>query len=184
MLLGLVSQVKLTLRNTLFLHAVTSFLSQRLLHKKTNSRQFWEFVFTFVKRWELAKNSILTVASILADTLVRYICRNIIGAQGKRSLHWRWSFISTFAELHGHGDECWPTEVTWYVQYFRGVRIARMLSPAAFCLSEQFHRSPRAGWDWSVVSQAIPDYYYSSLCHIHLWTNIVRITRKNPGERE
>ena len=32
--------------------------------------------------------------------------------QEKRSLHSRWNFIPTLTELHGHGDDRWPTEVT------------------------------------------------------------------------
>ena len=34
----------------------------------------------------------------------------------------RWNFISTSIELHGHGDERWPTEVTSNT-HFRGVRV-------------------------------------------------------------
>ena len=43
---------------------------------------------------------------------MKCICRNISCALGKWSLHSRWKFISTFTELHVHGDERWPTEVT------------------------------------------------------------------------
>ena len=38
----------------------------------------------------------------------------------KWSFHSRWNFISTFTELHVHGDERWPLEVTSNT-YFRGV---------------------------------------------------------------
>ena len=53
-----------------------------------------------------------SLASILSDTFVKCICRNISCALGKWSLQSRWNFISTFTELHVHGDERWPTEVT------------------------------------------------------------------------
>ena len=52
------------------------------------------------------------LASLLTDKLVQCICRNVNGAQGKRSLHSRWNFNSTFTELHSHDDQSWPTEVT------------------------------------------------------------------------
>ena len=48
-------------------------------------------------------------------------------ALGKWSLHSRWNFISTFAELHVHGDERWPTEVTSST-YFRGFSMCATLS--------------------------------------------------------
>ena len=38
--------------------------------------------------------------------------RSISCAQGKRSLYSRWNVILTFIELHDHGGERWPTEVT------------------------------------------------------------------------
>ena len=42
--------------NTLFYRAVSSILSQRLLHKMTNTRQFWWYlVFTLVKRQNSGK---------------------------------------------------------------------------------------------------------------------------------
>ena len=59
------------------------------------------------------------LASILSDTFVKCIYHNISCALGKWSLHSRWNFISTFAKLHVHGDERWPTEVTSNT-YFRG----------------------------------------------------------------
>ena len=79
------------------------------------------------------------LASILSHTFVECICRNISCALGKWSLYSRWNFISTFTELHLHGDERWPTEVT-STTYSRGVgqawhklvgrmRIASMTSP-------------------------------------------------------
>ena len=62
---------------------------------------------------------------------------NAIGAQGrsttvpcwictkrKRSLHSRWNFLSTFTELHSHGDERWPTAVTSNT-YFRDAQYNR-----------------------------------------------------------
>ena len=52
-------------------------------------------------------------ASILTDELVQCICRNPKCAQGQRSgLYSTWNSTSIFNELHGHGDERWPTEVT------------------------------------------------------------------------
>ena len=57
---------------------------------------------------------------ILSDTFVKCICRNMNCGQGKWSLHSRWSFISTFTELHIHGDERWPMEVMSNA-CFRGV---------------------------------------------------------------
>ena len=60
------------------------------------------------------------VASILSNTFIKCICRSISCALGKWSLHSRWNFTSTFTELHVHGDERWPTEVTSNT-YFRGV---------------------------------------------------------------
>ena len=74
------------------------------------------------------------LASILSDTFVKYIRRNISCVQGKQCLHSRWNFISTSTELHGHGDERWPIDVTsktyfrWPTEvtsktYFRGVRL-------------------------------------------------------------
>ena len=49
-------------------------------------------------------------------------------AQGKWSLHSRWNFISTFTELHVHGDERWPMQVTSKT-YFCGV------NKKSFCCS-------------------------------------------------
>ena len=54
--------------NTLFCRAVTSILSQRLLHKMTHSRQSWK------EREDSQETQYL--ASILADKLVQCICRN------------------------------------------------------------------------------------------------------------
>ena len=63
---------------------------------------------------------LLLLSSLRPDTSVKCICRNINCAQGKWRLHSRWNFPSTFTELHVHGDERWPTEVTSNT-YFRGV---------------------------------------------------------------
>ena len=55
---------------------------------------FWQLVFTFVRRQNVPRNSIL--ASILTDESVQCNCRNINCAQGKQNLHSRRIFISTF----------------------------------------------------------------------------------------
>ena len=47
-----------------------------------------------------------------SDTLVKWICRNISCALGRWNLHSRWNFISNFNELHVHGDERWPVEMS------------------------------------------------------------------------
>ena len=60
------------------------------------------------------------LASILSDTFIKCICHNTSCTLGKWSLHSRWNFISAFTELHVHGGECWPVEVTSNT-YFRGV---------------------------------------------------------------
>ena len=52
---------------------------------------------------------------IISDTFVTRILRNISCALGKQSLYSRWKFISTFTELHGHGDERWPRTDVKYV---------------------------------------------------------------------
>ena len=52
---------------------------------------------------------------IISDTFVTRILRNISCALGKQSLYSRWKFISTFTELHGHGDERWPRSDVKYV---------------------------------------------------------------------
>ena len=53
------------------------------------------------------------LASVLSDTFVKCInVATISCAQGKRSLHSRSNFISTFTQLHVHGDERWPMEIT------------------------------------------------------------------------
>ena len=46
------------------------------------------------------------------DTFVKCIYCNISCAQEKWSLYSRWNSISTFTELHVHGDVRWPMEVT------------------------------------------------------------------------
>ena len=66
----------------------------------------FQLVFTFVKRQNLAKKT-RYLASILSDTFVKCNCRNMNCALGKWSLHSRWNFVSTFTELHVHGDERW-----------------------------------------------------------------------------
>ena len=99
--------------NTLFCRAVTSILSQRLLHKMTNSSA------VFIARIQLSRES-QYLASILSDTFVKCICRDISRVLGKWSLHSRWNVISTFTELHVHGNERWPMEVTSNT-YFRAV---------------------------------------------------------------
>ena len=58
------------------------------------------------------------LASILPNTFVKCIRRNISCAPGKWCLHASWNFTSTFTELHVHGDERWPMEVTTNT-YFR-----------------------------------------------------------------
>ena len=63
------------------------------------------------------------LASILSNTFVKCICPNISCALRKWSLHSRWNFISTFTELHVHGDERSLTEVTSHT-YFHGVEFA------------------------------------------------------------
>ena len=60
------------------------------------------------------------ILSLLSDTFLKCVCRNINWVPGKWSLHSKWNFISTFTELHVHDDERWPTEVTSNT-YFRSV---------------------------------------------------------------
>ena len=84
--------------NTLFCRVVTSILSQRLLHKMTNSRA------VFIARIHARQTSKLSqetqyLASILSDTFVEYICRNIRCALGEWSLQLKVKFISTFTEF-------------------------------------------------------------------------------------
>ena len=69
-------------RNTLFCRAVTSILSQRLLHKGANSSP--------------------VLPPDTSDKLIQCICRNVNCAQGKQCLHSRRNFISTFTEF------AWP----------------------------------------------------------------------------
>ena len=93
---------------------VTSILSQRLLHKMINPRVV---VIARIHACWTSKLSQETryLDSIISATFAECICRNISCALGKWSLHSRWNSIATFTELHVHGDERWPTEVTSYI---------------------------------------------------------------------
>ena len=79
--------------NTLFCRAVTSILSQRLLHKMTNARCFD----SSYSRSLNVKTQYL--ASILSDKFDKYICRSISCTLGKWSLHSKWNVVSTFTEF-------------------------------------------------------------------------------------
>ena len=73
-------------------------------------------------------------AWILTDKSVQCTCGNMNCAQGKRSLHSRCNFISTFTELRGHSRERWPTEVTSNAFFSRcpqGCTYCSMLSCAS-----------------------------------------------------
>ena len=83
---------------TLFCHAVASILSQRLLHKMTNSKS------VLIARLHASKTSKLSretqyLASILSDTFVKCIFRNISCAlEVKFHLDFHWV-------IYGHGNE-------------------------------------------------------------------------------
>ena len=100
--------------NTLFWHAVTSILSQRLLHKIT---EFWLLVFTLVKRQNVAKKLNAYPPSILSDTFAQLMLREmhlkIHLSQHKlcsRKMELHWNYISTLTGLHVRGDERWGME--------------------------------------------------------------------------
>ena len=106
-----------------FCRAVTLISSQRLLHKNA------EFKGSSGSSYSRSLN--VKTQPRNSNTFVECICRNISFAPGKWSLHSRWNFISTFTDLHVHGDERWPTEVTSNT-YFRGVFLIRFGSVFTF----------------------------------------------------
>ena len=75
---------------------IISSLSQRLLHKMTNSRCFDS---SSSRSLNVKTSKTQYLASILTDTLVQCIWHNINYAQGKRYLHSRLKFISAFTEF-------------------------------------------------------------------------------------
>ena len=94
----------------LFYRAVTSILSQRLLHKMTNSRA------VLIARLRVRQTSRLSqetqyLAPILTDKLVQCIRHNINFAHWKQCSHSSWKFSSTFTEF------TWPwrrTLTNWH----------------------------------------------------------------------
>ena len=72
---------------------------------------FWKLVPMFIKHQDCQETE--NSALILPDKLVPYIChKHKYHGQGTQSLHSGWNFTSSFTELHDHGNEHWPTEVT------------------------------------------------------------------------
>ena len=86
------------------------------MQKITNSRQFSKLTFTFVERED---HETQCLAPVLLDKQGQCICPNLYCARARRSSYRRGNFVSTSAELHDHGDERWPTEMTSNA-YFRG----------------------------------------------------------------
>ena len=115
------------------------------------------------------------LASTHIDKLVQCSCRNINCAQGKRSIHARWNFISRSLSLHGYGDERWPTEATsnkysavsYWVDELPGLQVRQWLGfwpdvtrqvamitrgPQYWGINPGFwgHANPPLGWVWGL----------------------------------
>ena len=75
--------------------------------------------------------------------------------QGIGSFHSRWNFISTFTELHSHGCERWPTEVTFRYVWISAVSFDERRALETSMFNCQPSLSPKTPWTCNLVKAEI-----------------------------